>query len=85
MIQTLEDFKTAVDGVASKLRYVMYDGLLNEEGERTLEAYDRLSEMVGFHNNFKEYMEDEAVKEIFKNYGDCGKIRNAETFLKKQI
>lgn len=85
MIKTLKDFQTSLDLIARKIRPAMYENLLNEEGIRTLEACDRLSEMVEFHNNFKEYWEDEEVQEIFKNYSDCRKIRSAERFLKKQF
>ena len=85
MIKTLKEFQTALDEIAIKLRPVRNDGLLNEEGIRTLEACDRLSEIVEFCDDFKEYSEDETVKEIFKNYGDCRKIKSAETFLNKKI
>lgn len=79
----IKEFQTKLDSVARRLRPVRNDGLLSEEGIRTLEACDRLSEMVEFHDSIKEYLEDETVKEIFKNYNDCRKIKKAEEFLKK--
>lgn len=85
MINTLKEFKTALDEIAVRLRPVVNDGLLSEEGIRTLEACDRLSEMAEFHDDFKEYSEDEAVKEIFKQFNDCRKIKKAEDFLKKKL
>lgn len=85
MIKTLKEFRIALDRIAIKLRPIRNDGLLNEEGIRTLEAFDRLSEMVEFHDDFKGYLEDEAVKEIFKNFNDCRKVMDAERFLNKKI
>jgi hypothetical protein len=84
-MQTLNNFQTILDRLTFHLRPIRNDGFLNEEGIRTLEACDRLSEMVEFHNNLKEYLEDETVKEIFRMYNDCRKIKKAEDFLKKQI
>jgi hypothetical protein len=85
MITTLKEFQAVLDTIARTLRPIRDDGFLNEEGIRTIDACDRLSEMVEFHNNFKEYSEDEEVQEIFKNFNDCRKIRSAERFLKKRI
>ena len=85
MIKTLKDFQTSLDNIARRLRPVRNDGLLNGEGIRTLEACDRLSEMVEFYHDFKEYAEDETVKEILENYSDCEKIALAEMFLNKKI
>lgn len=85
MIKTLKEFQTALDAISIRLRPVLNDGLLNEEGIRTLEACDRLSEIAEFHDDFKGYSEDEDVKEVFKNFHDCRKIRDAERFLNKQI
>ena len=85
MIKTLKEFQVALNEIAVKLRPVRNDGLLNEEGIRTLEACDRLSEMVDFCDDFKDYSEDETVKEIFKKFSDCRKIRSAEIFLNRKI
>ena len=85
MVKTLNDFRTAHYNIAVRLRPVMNDGLLTEEGIRTLEACDRLSELVEFHDDFKDYWEDESVQELFKKFSDCGKIRKAKDFLQKKI
>lgn len=85
MIRTLKDFQTSLDNIVTKLIYAVSNGLLNDEGVRTIEACRRLSEMVEFCDDFKDYAEDETVKEIFKNFSDCRKIKSAEDFLKKKI
>ena len=81
----LENFQMVLNRLTFNLRPVMYDGLLNEEGVRTVEACDRLSEMIGFHDSIEEYLEDETVKRIFEDYSDCRKIRNAKSFLDKKF
>jgi hypothetical protein len=85
MIKTLDEFQDSLDEIVTRLRPVRLDGLLNEEGLRTYEAIYRLSELAEFHDDFKSYAEDEDVKEVFKKFNDCRKVRSAERFLNKQI
>lgn len=85
MINTLKEFQETLDGVVTKLIYASSNGLLNDEGVRTVEACRRLSEMAEFHDDFKTYTEDESVMEILKQFGDCKKIKNAKYFLDKKI
>jgi hypothetical protein len=85
LIKTILDFQSSLDDIVARLRPVRLDGLLNEEGIRTFEACHRLSELVEFHDDFKSYAEDEDVKEVFKKFNDCRKIREAERFLNRQI
>jgi hypothetical protein len=85
MIKTLMDFQSSLDDIVARLRPVRVDGLLNEEGIRTFEACHRLSELAEFHDDFKSYAEDGDVKEVFKQFSDCRKVKSAERFLGKQI
>lgn len=84
-METLMDFQTTCDNIITSLRFARLEGLLNEEGLRTYEAIYRLSEIAEFHDDFKSYVEDEDVKEVFKKYNDCRKVRSAESFLNRQI
>ena len=84
-METLMDFQTTCENIITSLRPARLEGWLNEEGLRTYEAIYRLSELAEFHDDFKSFAEDEDVKEVFKQYNDCRKVRSAEAFLKKQI
>ena len=85
MINTFKEFQTVLDEITTRLRIVRNEGLLNDEGNRTLEACDRLSELVEFHNDFSDYMEDDDVNDILENFSDCKKINSIERFLNKKI
>lgn len=81
----IKDFQRRLDKIVCELIYANVNDLLNDEGVRTLEAFRRLSELAEFHSDFKEYMEDEDVKRIFKDYSDCRKVRSAKEFLDRRI
>ena len=85
MVKTIREFETALEKRIGGLVPAENAGFLNDEGIKTLEAYRKLLNIIVFHDNFKEFAEDEETKEIFSKYSDCKALKHVERSLNKRI